>query len=94
MNEKLKDYLKSSDLEANLDVGGDMRKIQYCYSYLKKLALAAGENVNVNQTLNNSVESAKPPETIDKTQDLTPLETKRLKEILQQRDNEISKFYF
>jgi len=83
-------YLKDDDLEATLEVGGDMRKIQYSYRFLKKRILDVAEKaVDDGGERENRSEPGREPNV---QLSLSPEEIQRLREILQQRDNEISMF--
>nr|XP_002124970.1 kinesin-like protein KIF6 [Ciona intestinalis] len=81
LNELIGIYLADDDLEATLDVGGDTRKIQYCYNFLKKKIKERKEPDEV-ETVQHVPQDDGPT--------LSPTEVQRLREILQQRDNEIS----
>ena len=63
-----------------------MRKIQYCYRYLKKTIKERPEvSTPLSSSKTDSQESNSNPQP-----SLSPAEIQRLREILQQRDNEIS----
>lgn len=76
-------------MESTLDVGGDSRKIQYCYQFLKK---SINDRPEIEKTpISSSQETANPSSDSPNPQpSLSPAEVQRLREILQQRDNEIS----
>ena len=79
------------DLEnASLNVGADMRKINFCFRFLKELYLqmAKMKSVPSNSQLVNS--NLPPNITIVDSSHYDTKETKDLKETLRQRDNEIS----
>uniref|UniRef100_F6TB77 Kinesin-like protein n=1 Tax=Ciona intestinalis TaxID=7719 RepID=F6TB77_CIOIN len=82
LNELIGIYLADDDLEATLDVGGDTRKIQYCYNFLKKKIKERKEPDEKVETVQHVPQDDGPT--------LSPTEVQRLREILQQRDNEIS----
>uniref|UniRef100_H2Z181 Kinesin-like protein n=1 Tax=Ciona savignyi TaxID=51511 RepID=H2Z181_CIOSA len=84
LNELINAYLNDDDLEATLDAGGDMRKIQYCYHVLKKKVKERPEVSEVASVEEESSNNVSPGPV------LSPAEVQRLREILQQRDNEIS----
>lgn len=87
-------YLEDRESDATLNVGADMRKINFCYKLFKELynqALAkAKSNPNLNQT-NNSTTALQPNITIVDSSHYDTKEMKDLKETLRQRDNEISR---
>nr|CAB3259114.1 kinesin-like protein KIF6 [Phallusia mammillata] len=87
LNELLRAYLDDPDLEASLEVGGDMRKIQYSYRFLKGKAL---ERSAVTKVESPKPETERQPQESATVPHLSPAEIQRLREILQQRDNEIS----
>lgn len=81
------------DLEnASLNVGADMRKINFCFRFLKELYLQMTKMKSVpsNSQLVNS--NLPPNITIVDSSHYDTKETKDLKETLRQRDNEISRF--
>ncbi|XP_069708644.1 kinesin-like protein KIF6 isoform X2 [Phaenicophaeus curvirostris] len=81
LDESIEVFLKGSDPDSSLDVGADMRKIKYCFIRLKQL-------------LNDSKVSDKKLllQHISEEKDTTESEDelKNLKELLQQRNNEIN----
>ena len=86
MNEQIRSFVSSSDVEAVLDVGGDMRKIQHCFAQLKRFA-------STNQTAPGNHHQGdghddEPNEAGNKLS-LDDAQVERLREILEQRDNEI-----
>ncbi|CAF3338715.1 unnamed protein product [Rotaria sp. Silwood1] len=86
--EQVKVYLADTDNEATLNVGADMRKIDQCYRAFKKLYLELQE-----QAKTASTQSTKNSQPIYITHDISPYdskEVKELKEIIKLRDNEIS----
>ncbi|XP_068088815.1 kinesin-like protein KIF6 [Hyperolius riggenbachi] len=83
LEEKIQNFLEDGDPESTLDIGADMRKIHFCFALLKKrfrdkrpsdYGLLAPET-----PIDRPASSASHPEDI-----------KRLRDLLQQRDNEIN----
>ncbi|XP_076801404.1 kinesin-like protein KIF6 [Clavelina lepadiformis] len=89
LNNLLSSYLEDDDLESSLDAGGDMRKIQYCYRFLKK-RIKERPDPPTNQEDLKGEKDASSSDEIPPQPTLSPAEIQRLREILQQRDNEIS----
>ena len=96
-------FLEDRDIEsANLNVGADMRKINFCFKHLKDLYLQSSSksktlaisNTAANASSSNSrdmnTSSAAPNITIVDSSHYDSKETKELKETLKQRDHEIS----
>ncbi|NWH78721.1 KIF6 protein, partial [Piaya cayana] len=77
LDESIEIFLKDSDPDSSLDVGADMRKIKYCFIRLKQL-------------LNDSKVSDKKHISEEKDTTESEDELKNLKELLQQRNNEIN----
>ncbi|NWS65458.1 KIF6 protein, partial [Crotophaga sulcirostris] len=83
LDELIETFLKDNDPDSTLDVGADMRKIKYCFIHLKQL-------------MNNSKISGKKlplqhiSEEKDANKEAEEEELKKLKELLQQRNNEIN----
>ncbi|NXL95441.1 KIF6 protein, partial [Alectura lathami] len=83
LDELVETFLEDNDPESTLDIGADIRKIKYCFTYMKQL-------------LNHSKISGKKllPQYISEEKDTDKEEgkeeLKKLKELLQQRDNEIN----
>ncbi|XP_066467721.1 kinesin-like protein KIF6 [Tiliqua scincoides] len=80
--EQIKVFLEDTDPESTLEVGADMRKIKLCFNHLKKLINEVKLSRNhlpepdiVGESTNSSVATE---------------ELKKLKDLLQQRDNEIN----
>ncbi|XP_057554171.1 kinesin-like protein KIF6 [Hippopotamus amphibius kiboko] len=75
-------FLEDQDPESKLEVGADMRKIHHCFHYLKKL-------LNDQKVHRTSIASS---EIKDQNcqEPLKEEEYKKLRDILQQRDNEIN----
>ncbi|KAK3093383.1 hypothetical protein FSP39_014832 [Pinctada imbricata] len=85
-------YIADSDPEAILSIGADMRKIQACFAILKKHILEKPPSSHRETPRRSPVQeySAPPPD----TSPYSNTENNRLKELVQQRDNEISIFDF
>jgi len=87
LNDQIESFVSSSDVEAVLDVGGDMRKIQHCFSHLKRL-------ISTNQTARQTSNQPESPDNRlqqnDNRLSLDDAQVDRLREILEQRDNEIA----
>ncbi|XP_071995860.1 kinesin-like protein KIF6 isoform X2 [Engystomops pustulosus] len=77
LQEQLRNFLEDSDPEQLLDVGADMRKIHYCFTYFKRLLHDQAE----------MRESVRDPE---RPPSAPPGEMKKLRDLLQQRDSEIN----
>ncbi|KAJ8401237.1 hypothetical protein AAFF_G00388190 [Aldrovandia affinis] len=84
LGEQLKKFLEDSDIDVTLDLGPDMRKIQHCFILLKVMVRdkfsGAGQR-------GDSPESSEAP---SKPASPQPEELRKLKDMLQQRDDEIS----
>ncbi|XP_048373707.1 kinesin-like protein KIF6 isoform X2 [Sphaerodactylus townsendi] len=83
IGEKIKYFLEDTDPESTLDVGADMRKIKYCFSHLKIL-------LNDSKPCENALLASDIPEDKDGNSSSGNEELKKLKDLLQQRDNEIN----
>ncbi|KAJ6666823.1 hypothetical protein lerEdw1_018825 [Lerista edwardsae] len=80
--EQIKMFLEDTDPESTLEVGADMRKIKFCFNHLKKL-------INeVKLPRNHFSESDIAGESTNSS--VATEEVKKLKDLLQQRDNEIN----
>ncbi|KAM5286927.1 kinesin-like protein KIF6 isoform 2-T2 [Hipposideros larvatus] len=75
-------FLEDQDPESRLEVGADMRKIHHCFHHLKKL-------LNDKKTHEKSTVSSKIKDQVCQ-EPLKEEEYKKLRDILQQRDNEIN----
>ncbi|XP_074188974.1 kinesin-like protein KIF6 isoform X1 [Rhinolophus sinicus] len=75
-------FLEDQDPESRLEVGADMRKIHHCFHHLKKL-------LNDKKTQGKSTVSSEIKDQ-DGQEPLKEEEYKKLRDILQQRDNEIN----
>ena len=83
-------YLEDRDVDATLNVGADMRKINYCFRYFKELY---NQLESSKQSTNNSKNANSQPAnsiTIVDSSHYDSKEMKDLKDTLKQRDNEIS----
>lgn len=79
-------YLEDTDNDSSLNVGADMRKINFCFKFLKDLyihLLAKSKIAPVSGSANANV-------TIVDASHYDSKELKDLKDTLKQRDNEIS----
>ncbi|NXN22689.1 KIF6 protein, partial [Nycticryphes semicollaris] len=83
LDELIETFLKDNDPDSTLDVGADMRKIKYCFIHVKKL-------MNHSKIAGKKVLSQHISEEKDMNKEAAEEELKKLKELLQQRDNEIS----
>ncbi|KAK1171195.1 kinesin-like protein KIF6 isoform X1 [Acipenser oxyrinchus oxyrinchus] len=88
LEERMEVFLEDSDPEAALDVGADMRKIQHCFQKLKILVTERRSSPS-SLRRGDKLSSPLPDSTLDVESDSTP-QMKKLKELLQQRDNEIT----
>ncbi|XP_057285974.1 kinesin-like protein KIF6 isoform X1 [Pezoporus wallicus] len=77
-------FLKDNDPDSALDVGADMRKIKYCFVHMKEL-------MNHSKISDRKWLSQHTSEEKDTNKEAEELE--KMKELLQQRDNEISILY-
>ncbi|XP_043860888.1 kinesin-like protein KIF6 [Dromiciops gliroides] len=82
LEEQIKSFLEDQDPETRLEVGSDMRKIHYCFHHLKKL-------LNERKIPEKS-ESSQETKDQEGEMPLKEEEFKKLRDILKQRDNEIS----
>ncbi|XP_062981684.1 kinesin-like protein KIF6 [Elgaria multicarinata webbii] len=83
VGEQIKSFLEDTDPESILEVGADMRKIKYCFSYLKRL-------VNDEKLPKNHLLAPDIPADKSANSTIGNEELKKLKDLLQQRDNEIN----
>ncbi|XP_072103631.1 kinesin-like protein KIF6 isoform X4 [Mobula birostris] len=83
LHEQVNNYLEDTDTEASLEIGPDMRKIQYCFHLLKSLAK---ELQRCTPGLNIENDVSLP----DTNEDVVNDAEIKLRELLQQRDNEIN----
>ncbi|XP_037550496.1 kinesin-like protein KIF6 [Nematolebias whitei] len=82
LEELVKAFINDPDPDVTLSLGPDMRKIQRCFSLLKSMLLDKQGERNVRSELQHSPTGRK--ESVNTTEVAT------LKEMLKQRDNEIS----
>ncbi|XP_078254896.1 kinesin-like protein KIF6 isoform X2 [Rhinoraja longicauda] len=76
-------FLEDTDAEASLEIGPDMRKIQHCFQLLKALVKET-QQCKPGMQMDNGVSSPDPNGDVDSVAET------RLRELLQQRDNEIN----
>uniref|UniRef100_A0A8C5JAF7 Kinesin-like protein n=1 Tax=Junco hyemalis TaxID=40217 RepID=A0A8C5JAF7_JUNHY len=77
LDELIEAFLKDNDPDSSLDVGADMRKIKYCFIYMKVFFLNGDQS---KKLLSEDISEEKNSNE----------ELEKLKGLLQQRDNEIS----
>ncbi|XP_059033843.1 kinesin-like protein KIF6 isoform X4 [Mustela lutreola] len=75
-------FLEDQDPESRLDVGTDMRKIHHCFHHLKKLL--NDKKIHGKSTVSSEIKDQ------DCQEPLKEEEYQKLRDILQQRDNEIN----
>ncbi|KFP84828.1 Kinesin-like KIF6, partial [Acanthisitta chloris] len=82
LDKLIETFLKDNDPDSTLDVGADMRKIKYCFSYMKQLMNHSkiSEKQLLSQDISEGKDTNKPGEE----------EWEKRKELLRQRDNEIN----
>jgi len=88
-------FIEDKDEEAVLSVGADMRKINYCFTLLKKHCVNNNENVKNKEvgTARSSISattSAAPHQSSDASYLSKTSEVEKLKDLILQRDNEIN----
>ncbi|NWW50772.1 KIF6 protein, partial [Pedionomus torquatus] len=83
LDELIETFLKDSDPDSTLDVGADMRKIKYCFIHLKEL-------MNHSKISDKNMLPQHISEEKDTNKEAGEEELEKLKELLQQRDNEIN----
>ncbi|KAM6085070.1 kinesin-like protein KIF6 isoform 2-T2 [Theristicus caerulescens] len=76
LDELIETFLEDNDPDSTLDVGADMRKIKYCFIHVK---------ISDKKMLSQHISEEK-----DTNKEAGEEELKKLKELLQQRDNEIN----
>ncbi|EPQ19919.1 Kinesin-like protein KIF6 [Myotis brandtii] len=82
LEKQIASFLEDQDPESRLEVGADMRKIHHCFRHLKKLLMdKKGDGTN---TMSSEIKDQ------DYQEPLKGEEYKKLRDILQQRDNEIN----
>uniref|UniRef100_A0A8B9P9H3 Kinesin-like protein n=1 Tax=Apteryx owenii TaxID=8824 RepID=A0A8B9P9H3_APTOW len=82
LEELIERFLEDNDPESILDVGPDMRKIKYCFIHVKQLMNHS--KISEKKLLSQHISEEK-----DTNIQAGKEELKKLKELLQQRDNEI-----
>ncbi|XP_027497041.1 kinesin-like protein KIF6 isoform X4 [Corapipo altera] len=82
LDELIETFLKDNDSDSTLDVGADMRKIKYCFIHMKQL-------MNHPKTSDKKLLSQNISEEEDTNKE-SGEEMEKLKDLLQQRDNEIN----
>ncbi|XP_075563251.1 kinesin-like protein KIF6 [Pelecanus crispus] len=82
LNELIETFLEDNDPDSTLDVGADMRKIKYCFVHVKQL-------MNHSKISDKKLLSQHISEEKDTSKEAREEELKKLKKLLQQRDNEI-----
>ncbi|EOA98367.1 Kinesin-like protein KIF6, partial [Anas platyrhynchos] len=83
LDKLIETFLEDNDPESTLDVGADMRKIKYCFSHVKQLMNHS--KISDKKTVSQHISEEK-----DTNKAAGKEELKKLKELLQQRDNEIN----
>ncbi|NWY50801.1 KIF6 protein, partial [Chionis minor] len=83
LDELTEKFLEDNDPDSTLDVGADMRKIKYCFIRVKQL-------MNRSKISDKKLLSQHTSEEKDANKEAGEEELKKLKELLQQRDNEIN----
>ncbi|NXO57844.1 KIF6 protein, partial [Aramus guarauna] len=83
LDELIETFLEDNDSDSTLDVGADMRKIKYCFIHMKQLMNRS--KISDKKLLSQNVFEEK-----DTNKEAGEEELKKLREILQQRDNEIN----
>ncbi|KAM6365583.1 kinesin-like protein KIF6 [Alca torda] len=82
LDELIEMFLEDNDPDSTLDVGADMRKIKYCFIHVKQLM----NHLKISdKKLSQHISEEK-----DTNKEAGEEELKKLKELLQQRDNEIN----
>ncbi|XP_054554737.1 kinesin-like protein KIF6 isoform X2 [Talpa occidentalis] len=82
LEELITTFLEDQDPESRLEVGADMRKIHHCFHYLKKLL--NDKKIHVKSPVCSEIKTQNCQEPLKEE------EYKKLRDILQQRDNEIN----
>ncbi|KAM6272190.1 kinesin-like protein KIF6 isoform 4-T4 [Spheniscus humboldti] len=83
LDELIETFLEDNDPDSTLDVGADMRKIKYCFVHVKQL-------MNHSKISDKKLLSQHISEEKNTNKEAGEEELKKLKELLQQRDNEIN----
>nr|KAF6341392.1 kinesin family member 6 [Myotis myotis] len=82
LEKQIASFLEDQDPESRLEVGADMRKIHHCFRHLKKLLM--DKKGDGTSTMSSEIKDQ------DCQEPLKEEEYKKLRDILQQRDNEIN----
>ncbi|XP_059877273.1 kinesin-like protein KIF6 [Delphinus delphis] len=82
LEERITSFLEDQHPESKLEVGADMRKIHHCFHYLKKLL--NDKNIHGTSIASSEIKDQNSQEPLKEE------EYKKLRDILQQRDNEIN----
>ncbi|XP_073527819.1 kinesin-like protein KIF6 isoform X2 [Phyllobates terribilis] len=83
VEEQLHDFLADKDPESRLDLGADMRRIQYSFAFFKKVFHEKKRSDGTESSLERSLERPA-------TSSARPEDVKKLRDLLQQRDSEIN----
>ncbi|NXX43875.1 KIF6 protein, partial [Tricholaema leucomelas] len=83
LDELIETFLEDNDPDSTLDVGADTRKIKYCFVRVKQLMKHS--TMSDKKLLSQHISEEK-----DSNKEAAEEELKKLKELLQQRDNEIN----
>ncbi|XP_066451406.1 kinesin-like protein KIF6 isoform X2 [Eleutherodactylus coqui] len=83
LEEQLHSFLDDKDPDGSLDVGADMRKIQYCFNFFKR-------TLHDKKTSDSRATSPEIPVERPAASSARPEEVKKLRDLLQQRDSEIN----
>ncbi|XP_073412392.1 kinesin-like protein KIF6 [Dendrobates tinctorius] len=83
LEEQLHDFLDDRDPESSLDVGADMRRIQYSFTFFKRVLHGKKPSDGTASSLEKAMERPA-------TSSTRPEEVKKLRDLLQQRDSEIN----
>ncbi|NXX74173.1 KIF6 protein, partial [Urocolius indicus] len=82
LDELIETFLEDNDPESTLDVGADMRKIKYCFIHVKQLMNHS--KISNKKSLSEHISEE------GYNKEAGEEEMKKLKQLLQQRDNEIN----
>ncbi|XP_067609175.1 kinesin-like protein KIF6 isoform X3 [Pseudorca crassidens] len=82
LEKRITSFLEDQHPESKLEVGADMRKIHHCFHYLKKLL--NDKNIHGTSIASSEIKDQNSQEPLKEE------EYKKLRDILQQRDNEIN----
>ena len=95
LENRLSQFLKDPDPESDLNLDGDLRKINFIFKKMKKIINLGG---SIDHTVINGSDQTMVAEQIGNRQSkqfqITPEEIIRLKDILEQRDAEIAVLVF